>query len=332
MLKNSKQPASNNIDNIEVKAVLVIESFLSSIKNKGNYRITSSNTVKNYTSHLNRFKNYINKYQKDLLFTNLNEEILYDFLFGKEKEKKGNLTRGTINTYISILKSLCKYAYENEIVNKNIGYKFKKIKHNYLLPKYFSNDQISSFLQEVNKLRNAYLWSTIFYTLLGTGLRVNELVNLRINDFDLNNKLLFTQGKGNKERYVPIYPIVEKKVLSYLKKTGVKNVETNSSLLFSRCYGEKRIRPISVRSVEYNMTKIRDLLKLDKIYTVHSFRHTFAVNSLKAGMKPEYLSQVLGHSDPSTTYIYTKLLPKDLQVEVNDKFPIPLEKLLEELI
>ena len=66
-------------------------------------------------------------------------------------------------------------------------------------------------------------------------------------------------------------------------------------------------------------------------YSTHSFRHTFAANSLKAGMRIEYLSQVLGHTNPATTTIYVQLFSEDLKNEVM-KYPFPFEDLLKQLI
>lgn len=71
---------------------------------------------------------------------------------------------------------------------------------------------------------------------------------------------------------------------------------------------------------------------LNEDFTVHSFRHTFSINCLKAGMKLHYLTQILGHEDPKTTKIYTTLLPHDLRDEVMKFFPFPLEKLLNDII
>jgi site-specific recombinase XerD len=78
--------------------------------------------------------------------------------------------------------------------------------------------------------------------------------------------------------------------------------------------------------------RIKDRIPELSFITVHSFRHTFAVHCLKAGIDPHYLTEVLGHEDPKTTKIYTKLDGEDLKEQIKDKFPYPLEILLNTLI
>lgn len=332
----------NNKDNPQIKtqnsslqysAIYVIDMFLGELNDMGVLKVKSINTIKYYKSFLTRFRSYIETTNKTLLFNDLNEDIFYSFVstINSTKERPIN-KKSTINTYISILKKLCTFATEKEYVEKNKGYKFKKNSEFYL-PRYLNNDQLSEIFKEASQARNAYLWVTVFITLLGTGLRVHELVKLKLKDIDFEKDLIYTLGKGDKERYIPIYPQVKNVLLNFLKITGVKDFQiSKEGFLFSRDFGEKREKSISIRSVQYNFEKILKKLNLDSQFSLHSLRHTYAVNCLKAGIQLVYLCQILGHSSPSTTAIYTKLFPNDLRNEVNDKYPIPFEKLFKKII
>lgn len=309
----------------------VINKFITNINKDILLEIKSTNTVKYYISFLLRFSDFIDNKYKDLLFIDLNEIIFHEFIENTNEINRSKLSHGSINTYTSILRRVCTFSYENDYTNKNISYKFKKIDYS-TLPKYFSEKQIKEIISETNKKNNSILWKTIFITLLGTGLRIHELTNLEIRDFNIENNLITTIGKGNKERKVPIYPGVKKAVLDYLKQTNVNDIRYASGYLFSRQHDNERKTPVSIRSIQYNFQKISEKISLDSRFTIHSFRHTFAVNCLKSNMQLSYLSQILGHKKPSTTAIYTRLLPKDLQQVIEDKYPIPLEKLMKQLL
>lgn len=327
LLMNKKGELYNNNFNQSHNAIIVIEEFINSLIRQELTHVKSKNTVKYYISFLKRIRDYIGIKNGELLFSELNEELLYNFI-----ESNGTLKRSSINTYIGIMQRLCSFASEKEYTSKNLGYKFKKVKTSHL-PRYFTNTQLTNIFELVNQRRCPLLWKTIFITLVGTGLRVKEIEQLRIKDLNFDENYIFALGKGNKERYIPLYPQVKQALLTYLTETDVKDFEkAKNSYLFSKIKGDLRTTPVSVRSIQYNLAEIRTKLGLDSRYTVHSFRHTFAVNCLKANMRTDYLSQILGHEDPSTTAIYTKLFPKDLQEEVYNKFPFPLEDLIKQLI
>lgn len=330
-LVNNKESISNHHNTIRCTALFVIDKFIESIKKQKIIRVKSKNTTKYYLSFLLRLKVFISEKHPNLLFSEMNEKFLYDFFLQSTKSDT-IISQSSINTYTAIVKKLCSFAFENDFLDKNISSKFNKIKVKYL-PRYFTNNQIKKIFKEVETRRCPLVWKTIFITLLGTGLRIEELINLRIKDFDVNEKLIRTIGKGQKERYIPIYPEVMTTVLHYLNQTGVEDLEiAKDSIVFSRQYGHFRANPISIRSIQYNLHEIIKKLGYDSRFTVHSFRHTFAVNCLKSGMPLMYLCQVLGHESPSTTAIYLKLLPHDLQSEVSEKFPFPLEKLFNQII
>ncbi|WP_273854148.1 tyrosine-type recombinase/integrase [Guptibacillus spartinae] len=313
------------INSIKYTTIEVIDAFIEQLNIQKD--IYSANTLNYYFSFLFRYREFLLSTNNINYINDLNEDLIMNFLVYKNISSKG-----TINTYKAIIRKLLCFAYEHQYLERDIRYKFKKHKY-HLLPKYFSEDQVSSILELTLNRTNGYRWRAIFITLLGTGLRVSELVNLKVKDISFENQLIFTIGKGNKERYIPLFPEVKKALLHYFNLIGLDIIEENSNCyLFSKDYNTSRLKPISIRSVQYNLQQILQKLEYNNRLTVHSFRHTFAVNCLRAGMKLEYLSQILGHEDPKTTSIYTKLFPSDLRDEVISKYPIPFEKLIKEIM
>jgi site-specific recombinase XerD len=139
-------------------------------------------------------------------------------------------------------------------------------------------------------------------------------------------------GKGRKDRTIPIFEEIEKVVLHYLKLSGLPEWDPScTGYLFCRDEGEKREVKISVDSVQYLVRNIFKAMELSKDFTVHSYRHTFAVNCLKSGISLHYITQMLGHTDPKTTQIYLKLQPIDLKKQVMKNYPLPFENLLQKL-
>ena len=179
------------------------------------------------------------------------------------QKKESNLSDRTQNTYTAVLRSFLGFCYRMEFTKRDHRHKFG-FQSVGLLPRYLPDDRLKVFLTEAKQRRSGYLWHTIFSFLVGTGCRVSELVNIRICDVDLNSKILrINNGKGKKDRTIPLYPQVIKSVLGYLNLTGIKQWSRNETgYLFTHGYGQDRIQKLSVRSVERMVTTICKKLKI----------------------------------------------------------------------
>ena len=140
----------------------------------------------------------------------------------------------------------------------------------------------------------------IFTLLYGCGLRISEAVNLNVGDFD-NHDFLTIKGKGNKERIVPLLPIVIQTVNTYLESCPFKNPRGEAIFLGAR--GER----ITPRIIQRQMEKVRNYLRLPPNLTPHSFRHSFATHLLENGTDLRAIQQLLGHASLSTTQRYTEI-------------------------
>jgi site-specific recombinase XerD len=289
----------------------------------------SVRTLESYRNLLQRLNTYIKTYHPGLTVLKLDEIVVLDFLNTCKARKKISLSTYTTNTYTAMIKGLIAYCKDKEFITRDISNRFNWNKPP-LLPRYLPNSQLDKLLRASLGLINGYRSHAIISFLVGTGLRISELISLQICDFDIEKKVIFVRnGKGDKQRYVPIFPEVERIIIDYLNLTGVKTWSRDIlGFLFAKDFGMQRNIPLTKAGIEKMFRRLCYKLEFKEDYTPHCLRHTFAVNCLKAGMKMEYLSQILGHTDPKTTYIYLQLLPQDLGEVLTQKYPFAFNKLL----
>lgn len=333
----------------KVSFIKAADDFLENLKILVKNDVRSETTLTTYTNFIGRIQNYIiNKIDPELPLDRFNERMLFgyfstlsprskkkdDKLEGEKKEqnKEEKLSNYTTNKYIAIIRKLFKFAYTVEYTDKDLSFRFEPSRIS-LLPRYFTIEQLKSILKFSYKRTYGYRWHTMICFMLATGCRISETTNIKLKDINFEDDIILINGKGDKDRYVPIYPELKRLLYNYLDKTGLTNKNACNGYLFSRDEDNKRNIKISERSLQYQVSNILSDAGIDEAYyTTHSFRHTFAVNCLKAGMKIEYLSQLLGHINPATTSIYVQLLPVDLRDEVMKKYPFPIESLLGEIL
>ena len=185
----------------------------------------------------------------------------------------------------------------------------KKSKH---LPRALDIHQALDLISETPNFEDENwikLRDTAIFTLLyGCGLRISEAVNTNIGDFD-NKDFLIIKGKGNKERIVPLLPIVNQAINSYLEACPYKQQQGEALFLGAR--GER----ISPRIIQRQMEKIRNYMGLPQNITPHALRHSFATHLLAAGTDLRSIQELLGHSSLSTTQRYTEVEISHLQEE-----------------
>ncbi|MHA6530953.1 tyrosine-type recombinase/integrase [Paenibacillus sp. BAC0078] len=308
----------------EKTILFVIEDYISTLKlNKKK----SPLTIELYITILKSFAQFLISAGPEIKMMKLTEDLFYQFLATCKPLKGVDLRPNTINTYAAIISNLMKFAYTRKYISEELMIEFQRIK-DIIVPKYIPDKLLSPLLNAAKKSKWPFLNFALIYFFVGTGVRISEIVNLRICDFNIYEDLIFIRkGKGQKERYVPMYPEVKKVVLDYLARTGCYTWDIrNTDYLFSkRCFDERK--PLSISNIQYMITQIFESIGVKGQFSVHSFRHTFAVNALKEGMEIYDLQEVLGHENIETTRIYTKRHPSDLKKSVL-KYPFPLEKLL----
>ncbi len=280
------------------------DNFLNYIKNK-NY---SNYTINSYNKDLDNFYVYLN--QNNTEIKKVNYKFLRGYLtilYDKKYSKK------TIARNISTLKSFFKYLKKENIIKSNPMNLIKTPKIDKKLPKFLNYDDLEKILSIPDTTtflgkRNALILELLY----STGVRVSELVNIKLNDIDLSEEKILILGKGNKERYVLFGRKAKEKILDYLKE----KMDDSPYLIVNR-YGNK----ISDRGIRKILDSIILEASLSYKISPHTLRHTFATHMLDSGADIEIVRELLGHESLSTTQIYTHVTSESLKRVYSETHP-----------
>lgn len=286
----------------------MVEGFVRNLKTNGR----SENTVKQYKSECMKFIEFIEKkyFKFDYLhIKKIDVEHIYDYLDTLTGQGNSAISR---RKKISILKTFFNYLKKMKKVTNNIIDEIDSIKVEKKLPKYFSIEDCERLLNNVNT-RNKLRDELIISLFLTTGLRLSELVSINIQDIKKDHIII--KGKGNKERVIYLTEKIINKINLYIKSR--KNCNTDALFVSER--GNR----ISKEQIQRLISNIEKKAGLDT--GVHKLRHSFATNMFQYGTDIRTLQEILGHSNISTTTIYTQVGSEQLQKAVNNN---PLNSLI----
>lgn len=219
------------------------------------------------------------------------------------KEKK--LAPTSIIRKVASLRGFFKWSYSMEIINKNPASTLEQPKVPQRLPKVIS-------LKDINEMLHSGLsplQGLIMELLYSCGLRVSELVNLKVNDIDLASKYVRCFGKGSKERIIPIGEVAKSAIKKFLpiRELAIKKYNLSTKKLLVADNGR-----LLTRQDVYNFIHERGKL-IHKNISPHTLRHSFATHLLENGADLRVVQELLGHSDVSTTQLYTHISKKRLK-------------------
>lgn len=285
---------------------IYIYDFLEYLMTEKQY---SPNTISSYRVDLFQFFEIV-----DCEFSALTEQDLMDYLkFLKENYKENSYLRK-----VSVVKSFNKYL----LSEKNIECKYisllKVAKREKRLVKFLTVEQIASFLNSLNtstdlEIRN----KAMFETLYSTGIRVSELVDLKLSNVNLTKKVVRVYGKGNKERLVIINDTAKNSLEKYIKNSRIKLIESPTDYLFVSSTGNKLTRQ-GFSFILKSQCKKAGI----EVVSPHIFRHSIATHMLQNGADLRLIQMILGHENISTTEIYTHVNKRKLVEEYNKNFNI----------
>ena len=182
----------------------------------------------------------------------------------------------------------------------------------------FRSEEITKLLEIELVDKFSYRNKAMIELMYATGLRVSELVNLKLNDVDLHENILKTMGKGNKERLIPIGEYATSIVIEYLHKARPEFLENKrSEYLFVTKLGDKMTREHFFRIIK-NLAKKKGITTP---FSPHTLRHSFASHLLDNGADLRTIQELLGHSNISTTQIYTHVSRDSLKKDYKNYHP-----------
>ena len=264
----------------------------------------SLRTIETYNYCLNNFLRYC---KKD--FKKINKQDIKNYL---DKLINKNVSGSTINVNLNALKFLFE-----EILNKKLTIKIKYSKTPKNLPIFLTKDEIIKLINSIQNNKHKLMVKLLY----SAGLRVSELVNLKVKDFDFENNYGWVRkGKGNKDRMFILASSLKDELLNYIKENNLEQ----DSFIFASYNGS-----MSSRSVQEIIKKATRKAKLNKNVHPHTLRHSYATHLIENGYDLTSVQGLLGHNSLETTMVYLHMAPKkfinvkspldDLQLEEKDK-------------
>lgn len=269
----------------------------------------SHHTIKSYLTHIRMFLEHTQKEIDDL-----DENDIRTFLTYLDKAR--NVAPGTANGYNSALRFFYEVTLERDVSYKRLPRKKDPIK----VPKAFTEDEIIAFFKAVDNSK----YRAIFSLAYGCGLRRNEIINLKIEDIDSKQMRVFVnQGKGQKDRYVPLGKATLNDLRLYFLEYKPKH-EQNYLFLNDNFKNKVATGKISERSIWDAFKRYHKKAKIKTQGTVHTLRNSYATHLLESGVNVFFIQRLLGHATLWTTMRYLRIAMTDLM-----RTESPLDKLME---
>ncbi|MBE6450524.1 MAG: tyrosine recombinase XerC [Alphaproteobacteria bacterium] len=263
----------------------------------------SAHTVSAYMRDLSFFINYFADKENfvDLDFLgNLDVREFRSFISYRAEKK---LQKSSLARQISVFKNFFKWLNKNHMVKNSAISLISSPKLNKVLPKAVDVDDTFDIIKQAQVVASSD-WQgqrdrAVFMLLYGCGLRISEALSLNYGDFINSENFLKIKGKGNKERIVPLLPIVKESINAYILAVA-QNFQPDDAL-FIGAHGDR----LCPRIIQRQLQKIRIRLGLPDTVTPHALRHSFATHLLAQGTDLRSIQELLGHENLATTERYT---------------------------
>lgn len=259
---------------------LVIEKIFSDYKNKLTYLRRSDRTSEVYCSYFRKFLDHLGE-----RIDSLEKEEIYDYIL-----KLNCKSESTQNIVINAIK----FYFEKVRYRKRKYYDIQRPKEQQKLPTVLDHEEVMSIINSIPNLKHR----AIIQLAYSTGMRVSEVVNLKIEDLDSKRMVInIRQSKGKKDRIVPLSPTLLELLRNYWKAYKPKVYLFNGQ-----------------NSLQYSIGScqaIYEHYKKTKNSSFHTLRHSFATYLLENGTDLRYIQELLGHSSPETTQIYTHVTTRN---------------------
>lgn len=268
----------------------------------------SDNTLDAYVRDIKKLRDYseanLQKNPEEITY-----EHLQEFLFQLSKEKFSERSQAR---WISSIKAFFKYLLEEEVREDNPATLLEGPKLGLYLPDTLSYEDVEKIISAIDLSTDlGQRNKCIIEVLYGCGLRVSELIDLKISNINFKENYLKVEGKGKKVRFVPLADYTAKLIKDYIKniRSKYKINKKCEDFLFLNSRGSSMSRVI----VFIIIKELTEKAGINKKISPHTFRHSFATHLLQNGADLRYIQEMLGHSSITTTEIYTHLQTEELR-------------------
>lgn len=287
----------------------VIEEFINYLSVERNL---AQNTLTSYRHDLNQYFDFLEKRRIEILDRVVKDDITSFMLFQKDR----GLSVTSVSRSLAAIKMLHRFIVREGFSHTDPTTFLESPKLWKRVPEVLSVSEVEDIIKEAYPREwEGIRDNAILELLYASGMRVSELVNLKVTDVNLDVGFIRCIGKGQKERVVPIGKRAIESLRRYLDKSRPKLAKKETNILFLSRLNKK----ISRQSIWKIIKKYAKKARIKKTIKPHTLRHSFATHLLEGGADLRSVQEMLGHSDISTTQVYTHINKEHLR-EIHKKF------------
>lgn len=274
----------------------------------------SSNTVSSYLRDIRQYCDYLDTHTESSI-ENASEENVSDYI---EHLRAAGKSVATVSRSIASIKSMYTNLCIKQYLKFNPALKLVPEKSTQKIPQILTSKEVETLLEQPQCIdAKGYRDKAMLELLYATGIRVTELIDLNITDVNLTAGVIRCESR-NKERFIPLYPAAIKAVSEYVALVRPQMIATpDEQSLFVNVSGERMSRQGFWKIIKYYQKKAG----IEKDITPHTLRHSFAAHLLENGADIHAIQEMLGHSDISSTQVYSHLIKKQLKDVYNKAHP-----------
>lgn len=260
----------------------------------------SQSSIESYSQDLKQYLSFLEDSGVSE-YNNIDTELLILFLkVLKERGRSGK----TLSRMQSTLRNYHQFLLNENITSKNPALRLQSVKEDKKLPVYLTVEEMETLLQTPDDSRAGSRDRAMMELLYASGLRVSEIIDIRMTDLNIALGFIKVRGKGSKERIVPMTDYVGRLLQEYMETHRLKLLkDDHTDALFITNRGKGFTRQGFWKTIK----KYEMLSGIGKNITPHTFRHSFATHLIENGADLRAVQEMLGHSDISTTQIYTQI-------------------------
>ena len=283
-----------------------ITDFSNFLKFERNF---SDNTLDAYVRDIRKLKDYSEGTLEGVSPMEISFEQIQEYLYKLSKEKFSERSQAR---WVSSVKAFFRFMLEDEMREDNPAALLEGPKLGLYLPDTLSYEDVERIVKAIDTTTDLGKRNyCIIEVLYGCGLRVSELIELKISNINFKENYLKIEGKGDKTRFVPLADYTAELIKNYIKniRSNYKINKKCEDFLFLNSRGSSMSRVI----VFIIIKELTERAGINKKISPHTFRHSFATHLLQNGADLRYIQEMLGHSSITTTEIYTHLKTEELR-------------------